>query len=129
MTNESFGRLARFLVVGGLNTALTYGIYVGLTWHFPPWMAYGTAYALGIAIAFVGNRSWVFRSTRSWASVFPYAMLQVSLLGFGSAVSWMLTGLLPAWAIGLVAITVNLPLSFLANTFFFRSRSTPEGSP
>ena len=56
MLTEHWARAARFLILGGLNTAITYGIYLGLTLWLMPWLAYGCAYVLGIGIAFIGNR-------------------------------------------------------------------------
>lgn len=124
MTRVASDRIVRFLIVGGFNTGLTYGLYLGLLWWLPPWLAYGLAYAVGIGIAFIGNRMWVFGSQRSWIALVPYAGAQVVLLGIGSLVSQILTGDLPDWMVGLAAIAVVLPLSFLMNTRFFRPRAT-----
>lgn len=120
MVTECRSRIVRFVIVGGLNTCITYAIYLGLALSLRPWLAYGLAYALGIGIAFVGNRRWVFQSDRAWSSFVPYAAMQVVLMGLGSFVSWMLTGHLAPWAVGLAAIAVVLPISFAMNSLFFR---------
>ena len=121
MSTSNLSHVFRFLVVGGLNTAITYAIFLGLTGLLQPWLAYGIAYIVGIGIAFVGNRGWVFKSQRSFSSFIPYIFLQLALMGFGTLISWLLTGLIPLWAVGLGAIASVLPFSFFANRFFFNS--------
>jgi putative flippase GtrA len=129
MANDRCSHLVRFLLVGGLNTAITYVVYLTLNGWMVPWLAYGAAYLLGIIIAFVGNRSWVFRSKQPWRTLVPYAAMQVALMGVGSLVSWLVTPIFPAWAIGLAAIVTVVPLSFLANAFFFSQTSPRSADP
>ena len=56
-----FKRLARFVIVGGLNTALTYALYAGLVWYgYQYLLALTIEYAIGILAGFIANRKWTF---------------------------------------------------------------------
>ena len=58
--------VGRFLVIGGLSTALDFGIYTFLCKSgLDPLPAKGVAYGSGICFGFVGNKLWTFRSKRS----------------------------------------------------------------
>ena len=129
IANVRWSHLIRFIVIGGLNTGITYVVYLALNGWMVPWLAYGAAYSLGIMIAFIGNRIWVFNSKKSWMALVPYAAMQLVLMAIGSFISWLATDALPVWAIGLAAIAAVLPISFLANAYFFRQTSFPQCSP
>lgn len=57
------GEALRFLIAGGINTLLTYLIYVAAL----AWVSYSVAYSLsfasGIAITLILNGKWVYRSS------------------------------------------------------------------
>lgn len=56
-----FKRLTRFIIVGGLNTALTYALYAELVWYrFHYLLALTIEYVLGILAGFIANRQWTF---------------------------------------------------------------------
>ena len=56
------GQALRFIITGGLNTLLTYGVYiVFLSWTSYR-VAYSVSFATGIAISLVLNGKWVHRS-------------------------------------------------------------------
>ncbi len=124
MGASSLRQVVRFLVVGGCNTAITYGLYLLLTLGLAPGPAYAIAYAVGIGIAFLGNRTWVFGSRRRWTAIAPYAAAQLALLGLGSLVAALVAGRLAPWVAGLSAIAVVLPLSFAVNRAFFAPPSS-----
>lgn len=65
-----FSRFFRFIVSGGLNTAITYGIYLALLQLMPYQFSYTIAYVSGITISYVLSRSYVFRSHYSLRSIF-----------------------------------------------------------
>jgi putative flippase GtrA len=56
------GELVRFLLVGALNTALSFGAYVATTaGGLPPAPAAATVFAAGAANGYVLNGRWTFR--------------------------------------------------------------------
>jgi putative flippase GtrA len=60
-STSEFKRLSLFVIVGGVNTALTYALYAGLVWvgyHYL--LALTIEYAIGILAGFIANRQWTF---------------------------------------------------------------------
>ena len=56
-----FKHLVRFVIVGGVNTALTYALYAGLVWYGIHYLlALTIEYAVGILAGFIANRQWTF---------------------------------------------------------------------
>lgn len=111
----------RFLLFGGLNTGLTYALFVGLVLVLHPQLAYATAFATGISLAYLGNSIWVFAARPRVRSALAYPLLYGSqylinagllqLLGVG--LGW------PPWfALG-AALCVSVPVSFLMNRWLF----------
>jgi putative flippase GtrA len=119
-------QVCRFILVGGLNTGITYVLYLTLSLAMVPPIAYGIAYITGIGIAFAANGRWVFRSPVTSQRILPYVLMQIMLLIIGTSVSWMLTGRLPPWLIGITSIATILPLSFISNAIFFRRKKTTD---
>jgi len=111
------GRGARFLAFGLFNTLVTYAIYWVLVEWMHPQAAYAIVFALGIAIAYIGNAAWVFRAPLRWATLFPYAALYIGQYLANAAAVHVLTeeahlGPRVALALSLAVVT---PLSFLLN--------------
>lgn len=59
----------RFLVVGLLNTALGYMLFIALAWVMPTAFAYILSYCTGIGFAVVANLRWTFRRKLSVRAV------------------------------------------------------------
>lgn len=104
----------RFLVVGGLNTALGFVLFHALLRAFggrpnAAGLAQALAYAAGIAISYAANRGWTFRTAGAHGRAVPRfvaaqltslalstALVQfgVAVLGLAPTVCWVLvTGL------------------------------------
>jgi putative flippase GtrA len=66
-----------FLVGGGLNTALTWGVYLLLERVMPYQAAYLVAYVLGIAFSYVFNAKFVFHAPLSWRAAMTYPSVYV----------------------------------------------------
>jgi putative flippase GtrA len=125
MAGPIAGQALRFAIVGAGNTALTYALFLLLALRLPPGASYALAYAVGIGISFAVNRTWVFRSTRRWSAIIPFAALQLALLGLGSALTAWFARHLDPWLAGLCAIAVIVPLSFFANRAVLKPTRTP----
>lgn len=108
-------RLARFIVGGGLNTGVTYLIYLALHIRLSYQLAYLVAYLAGIAFSYCFNSIFVFRKNMSWggALVFP------AVYAIQYAVSAMVLGIIveqtpvSAWAAPLIVSVLTLPLTYV----------------
>lgn len=112
---------ARFLISGGLNTALTYALYLLLLLVIPYQWAYTTVYLLGIALAFALNRTYVFKSHRGWFSLamFPLIYALQYLLNIG--ILWGLVAVLGVSHVlaPLLVILVTVPVTYLLSRSVF----------
>ena len=117
----------RFLLSGGLNTLATYAVYLALLPIAGYKLAYTIAYVLGIVLAFVINRFFVFQSYRGWRSVvlFPLVYLAQYLVSLGVIWLWVERLQLPQELAPLVAIVITIPMTFaLSRLIFGRARPT-----
>ncbi|WP_386067800.1 GtrA family protein [Tahibacter sp. UC22_41] len=109
----------RFLISGGLNTALTYVVYLAL---LPPAgyaVAYTVAYVAGIALAYFLSTRFVFRVEGSArrAAAFPLIYLVQYLFGLAvlhASVAWLS---IPQQFAVLISIALSVPLTFLLSRF------------
>ena len=106
----------RFLVTGGINTAVTYVLYLLLLPLLGYLVAYSLAYVIGIVLSYWLNSAFVFRQPMNWRSLARFPLVYV--------VQYLLTGVL-LWlfvdTLGvdkrialLAAIAVTVPVTFLA---------------
>lgn len=105
----------RFVVAGGLNTLLTYAIYLACLQIVAYQAAYTVSYLAGIVIAFFFYSRYVFRTeaTVGKALQFPAVYVVQYLLGLGMlylVVTWL--GI-PAWLGPVFVIAVTLPATYL----------------
>jgi putative flippase GtrA len=116
---------ARFLVSGGFNTALTYGIYLILLLVLPYKSSYTISYLTGILLAYILNRFFVFRSHRGLQS----ALLLPLIYGIQYILSmlilwcWVEKFGLNEKVAPLAAIALTLPITFIFSRLAF-SRKT-----
>jgi putative flippase GtrA len=118
---KRFARFFRFILSGGLNTAITFGIYLVLLQQMPYQFSYSIAYASGIAISYLLNRAFVFRNHRGLRSILLFPLVYVAQYGFGMLVLWLcveVTGLSDKLA-PLVVVAATLPLTFVLSRFVF----------
>ncbi len=115
-TRGSRGAFLRFVVVGALNTLLTYALYFvlfeAMNVHFQ--VAYAIAYVSGVLLQFVLHSRYVFRVPLRWGNLAGYPPIHLVLYGFGALLLWLLVAgfefearSAPLWVIAL-----SVPLSF-----------------
>ncbi len=120
----------RFLVVGGVNTGITYGLYCVLVFWWHPQLAWLTVFLLGLALGFYGHTRLVFNGRLGHRKAVGYALLQLLLYALSSAMIYIamhLAGLGPRVAAG-VAIVINVPISFLLSRWILSDRPAPTAS-
>ena len=111
----------RFLLAGGLNTAVTYLLYLGLLRVTSYQVSYAIAFTCGIAISYALGRVFVFKTHRGYRSVLMLPLVYLVQYAVGAAVVWAWVTLLhqhPVLAPA-VAILVTLPLTYLLSKFAF----------
>ncbi len=118
----------RYLVVGGLNTAFSYGIYVLLLTVFPDFFSYALAYAAGVGSQYFLLSRIAFRREVSTGHFLAYPILHLWIVAFGSLVLALCTKFLGISAVsaGLVAIVCQVPVGFLMTRWWFREPDAPE---
>lgn len=119
--------LARFLVSGGFNTALTYLVYLICLNSLSYGWSFSLAYAFGIVLAFILNRSFVFKSDRGWRSVilFPFVYVAQYLISMVILRVWIDYLGWRAELAPLMAIIVSLPATYVLSRLVFGHKDDP----
>lgn len=114
-------RFVRFLCTGGINTVLTYAIYLLLLQMLSYQVSYTIAYVSGIAITYFLNKIFVFKTHQGWKSVILYPFVYFFQYLFGMLVLWLIVGQLGLSAkLGPLAVVVmTIPLTYWLTRFVF----------
>lgn len=114
MASAGTSSVGRFLLLGGLNTILTFALFTALQHVTTVAVAYTVAFAagLGFTTALTGRVVFRVRATARRRAVFAFCYLVIYCLGL--LVSHLLATAMPAWVVSLGTIAVTAPLGFLA---------------
>lgn len=115
------GRGLRFLLAGGVNTAITYLLYLVLLTVTSYKVSYTIAFITGIGISYILGRVFVFKTHQGYRSALMLPLVYLIQYLAGIAVVWVWVDLLhqhPMVAPA-IAIAVTLPLTFLLSKFAF----------
>jgi len=124
-------QLARFLLVGGSNTAVTLVLFVVLQQWLPAALAYTVVFALGLAYATAMTARVVFGARPEWRTGVCYAAWYLLVYGVGLLVvqllhsSWQPSALVTS----VLTVAVTAPLTFLGGRVLFRPPSTGRATP
>lgn len=72
-------QFSTYIVVGIVNTLLTYALYLGLFALVSYPIAFTVSYSVGVLISYFANSRLSFRSQYSWLRMARYAFIQVTL--------------------------------------------------
>ncbi|MDB4915513.1 MAG: GtrA family protein [Gemmatimonadetes bacterium] len=130
-TNEGVARrlvdqpFLRFLLSGGLNTGLTYALYLVLLRVVSYRVSYTISYCAGIVLSYELNRIFVFRARRSISSatMIPVIYLLQYLLGLAVVTIWVGRFGLSSRLAPIVSIALTIPLTFLLTRWSFSRRA------
>ncbi|MBW5481367.1 GtrA family protein [Streptomyces bambusae] len=129
---DQLGQILRFALVGGVNTATFFGIYLLL--H--PWMPYFLAYTLAFLLSMVGsffmNTYFTYRTRPTWKKFLLFPLTNVTnyviqSVGLYALVTWagLDTRIAP-----LVAAVVAIPFTFLlSRRILTRGAARPAAGP
>lgn len=108
-------QLLRFIVVGGSNTVLTYGLYIVLLSWLGFQIAYTIAYGIGIIVSYFLNAKAVFRIQTSLPKLFLFSLVYMLQLGGGAVLMYVLVIKLrvPKELAPVAVLFVMVPSTFL----------------
>lgn len=114
-------RFSRFVISGGVNTAITFGLYLALLNFLPYQISYTICYITGIAISYTLNRSFVFKNHRGIRSLLLFPMVYVAQYALGLFLIWLWVeeaGLSDKIA-PLVVVAVTIPVTYVLTRLVF----------
>jgi putative flippase GtrA len=127
-STQRFGAPGRFLLAGAMNAAATFALYLTLLRVVDYRVAYTAAFVFGIGLAYVLNRSFVFRTGGGIGAMvlLPF----VYLIQYGVSVVivtlWVEALRWPAAFAPLAAIVVTIPLTYVLSRWVFIRRREPR---
>ncbi len=115
----------KFLLIGGINTAITYLIYLGLLNVFGYTLAYAIAYVSGIVISYIGHTLVSFKDKIKLKSFIQYPAVYLAQFISSYVIIYVLInalGLSAKWA-PLIAIILTIPLTFIMSKTIIKGKS------
>ncbi|WP_309110548.1 GtrA family protein [Saccharothrix sp.] len=125
------GRIVRFGLVGVLNTAVYYGLYLLLKLALPYMAAHIVAFVLAMVGSYFMNCFFTFRTKPSWKTflLFPLSNATnfvVTTTGLWVLVTWFAVNQRVA---PLLAAAVAIPFTFIVAQLVLTGRSKPAAPP
>jgi putative flippase GtrA len=117
------GEFLRFLIVGGINTVVAYGVYLVLLQWLRYEIAYAIGYVTGIATAYALSTAFVFRQPmrpRS-AARFPLVYAVQFLVSLGLLRLAVEAFDVPQWLALAVSVVLTMPITFVLSRWIVRS--------
>lgn len=117
MTLQRAKRIFSFALCGGINTAATMLLYLGLVRLLNYQLAYLIAYAGGIALAYVMNLRIVFKEQSSMGKMMQYPLIYLAQYLLGAMLLYVLVDVIAlsrTWA-PLLVILLLMPVSYYLN--------------
>ncbi|MEO1287406.1 MAG: GtrA family protein [Chloroflexota bacterium] len=128
MTKFIKSETLRYILVGGLNTGITYLIYLLVLLFAQYIIAYTVSYVSGIVISYVLNSLFVFRQPLQWSKAIQYPVVYVVQFVIGSILITFFVEVLaidPSLA-ALANVIVLLPISFILTRFILTRDAPPS---
>lgn len=119
-------RFLRFFLSGGLNTAITYCLYLVLLDWTSYSLSYTFAYVTGVLLSYIFNRVFVFQEHQGMrtAMLLPVVYLVQYLLSLFILWLWVDCGNFSTKSGPLIVVTATLPITYLLSKFSFLGRFT-----
>lgn len=115
----------RFVISGGLNTVLTYLLYLALLSLAGYGASYTASYLVGILIGYFLNSIFVFQVKPNLKSglLYPGVYLAQYIIGMGILVFLIETADINKRIAPLVVVALTLPAMFILTRYFFKKTS------
>lgn len=111
----------KFLISGGVNTILTYVVYIFLLMFLPYVVSYTMSYIFGVVCAYISNRFFVFKKHQGLKSVALLFLIYIIQYVLGVLILWFWVEQLgfAARLAPLVAIIVTVPVTYVLSKLSF----------
>lgn len=109
----------RFLLVGAINTALSFLVYLFLLKFLTYLLAYSISYCIGVAISYFLNVYVVFKKRATITGFISFPVVYIIQYCLGATTLWLLVDgaeISPVIAM-MVVIIVTIPVTFLTSRF------------
>lgn len=128
VSKENLRRWVSFLIGGGLNTLLTYGIYLLLNMYMSYQKSYVIAYVSGIIFSYLFNAHVVFNVKKSWKGLMAYPLVYLLQYILGALLlSLMVEKLgIPEELAPLLIIVLLLPVTYLLSKTILKATHQPK---
>lgn len=122
--------LFRYVVVGGVNTAVTYTAYLALLLVVPYGWAYTIAFVGGVGIAYLLQSRYVFGAAATWRTFFAFPLVYVvQYVVGGLALRGLVeTGVMSREFALFAVLLVTVPIGFLLSRALFAWRHRHDRS-
>lgn len=121
MRVKAVASFLRFIASGALNTAVTYAIYVVFLRWISYQASYTIAYATGILLSYVLNRTFVFKAHKGLRTVLLFPFVYIVQYGLSMLLLWIWIERLelsPTIA-PLFVVVVTVPVTFVLTRIAF----------
>jgi putative flippase GtrA len=88
------GTFIRFLVAGAINTSVTYVLFLLAAPFLNHLIAYTLAYAFGIAVSYLLNTRFVFRTPARWKTAAAFPLVYAAQYAWGLILLYVLVDLM-----------------------------------
>jgi putative flippase GtrA len=121
-------RFSRFIISGGLNTVMTYALYLGLLQLLPYHVSYTLAYISGIGLAYALNRFFVFEGHRGLQSVVALPLIYVAQYFLGIVLIWVCVEKIGVSDVvaPLLVIMLSVPFTYFLSHLAFLGNKKPS---
>jgi putative flippase GtrA len=112
----------RFAISGGINTALTYSMYLLLLHYFPYNASYTMSYLAGLAFAYLMNRFYVFKCHQGLKSLILLPLVYLVQYLINMLVIWLWITVI-GFAVRLAplaAMVITVPMTYILSKCIFR---------
>ena len=119
-----FHRFLRFLVGGGVNTGVTWVLFLVLAHFFPPSAAYTLTYLFGIGLAYGINSRFIFRVSLGLRTTWRYPFVYLVQYAYGLAAVHVLAerlGLSKEGVIIFISVS-SLPITYVMTRMILMPR-------
>lgn len=125
--SEKWHQPIRYAIVGGLATAIHYGIYLLLQLWLWPWLAYTLGYAISFILNYILTNYFTFRTRPSAKNGIGFIISHAINYGLhiGLLELFLFVGVPNKWAPVPVFVIV-IPINFFILRFFFTKVSSYE---
>jgi len=115
-------RLIKFLMVGFVNTAVSYISFLALNLFFTYQIAYIISYGFGLITSYVLNGKWTFSSQLGYRglALYPLAYLLQFISGYWTLKVGIESFQLAEFIAYAISLLVSIPIGFITTKYFFQ---------